>query len=260
MPELPLEKKRPPLYQDFKRLVAESRLEEALQQLMAFTESQGLTEWYNRLVVQSAKWEQYARHQSAGVVSYDDLTRTHATISLALLDIINDLPQEEPLSPGKKKLQGIREGRLKFQIFWVLLLGKMAFFVYLLTDLQSGTIPFKGFLLITGVVLPTFAAHLTAILQERLAGRYTHSASNEKRINRGVQCGTYLILFLYLGSIFFVLETYYRGGIPRETTTNEAGVAIPDFQNLLLLLALIESSLGVYIGSIIHTLFKAKEG
>ena len=259
MSELPFEKKKIPVYQDFKRLVAEGRTEEALQQVMGFTESQGLTEMHNRLVVQSAKWEQYERSQLAGTVSYDDLTRTHATINLALLDIINDLPQEVPQPPGKKKLGGIREGRLKFQVFWMLLLGKVFFFAYLFTDLEAGTIPFNGFLLIAGVLLPTFAAHLTAILQERLSSRFVHRPSDEKRVNTGLQYGIYLLLTLYIASIFFVLENYFRGSIPREMSTNEEGVLVPDFQNLLLLLALIESSLGVYIGSIIHTLFKPKE-
>lgn len=306
MPELPFEKKKTPAHQDFKRLVAEGRTEEALQQMMAFTEAQGLTEWHNQLAVQSAKWGQYEQHQRAGTVSYDDLTRTQASISLALLDIINELPKEEPLPPGTRKLQGIREGRLKFQMLWTLLLGKMFFFGYLFTDMQAGTLPFKAFLLIAGVVLPIFASHLTVILQERLAARYAHrGSSNEKRVNRGVQYSIYLLLFLYIGGIFAVLESYHRGLIPRDVVSVEAPSApeevplelvtldtlpapgeeqglperdssgttdkeqerlkkeIPlsqdNFQNLLLLLALIESSLGVYIGTLVHTLFKPKE-
>ena len=259
MAEQPFDKKKAPLYQDFKRLVAEGRSEEALQQMLAFTESQGLTEGYNQLVVQSAKWELYERNQLTGAVSYDDLTRTHAAISLALLDIINSLPQEEPRPPGTKKLEGIREGRLKFQMLWLLLLGKIAFFAYLFTDFEAGGIPFKGFLLIAGTVLPTFAAHLTAILQDRLSTRYAQRSGNDKRINPGVQYATYLLLILYIGSIFFVLEAYQQEKISRETASDKDTHQLPDFQNLLLMLALIESSLGVYIGTIIHTLFKSGE-
>jgi len=258
-PEKNYQKKTPSFKQDCSRLIAENRLDQALEKMQSFTNAHGLTEWHNQVILQAGKWEQYATHIRQGTVDYEDLTRTHANISLALLEIIKSLPSEEQLPTKKKRLSGIREGQLKFQIMWVLLFGKVFFVGYLATLLDTGDIPFKGFLLISGVILPNFASHLSSILQERLSKKYNHDSSKSKRINRGIQWFIYFIVSFYVISLFLILESYMIGTIPRRIIVIENGVEVTTFENLLLLLALIESSLGVYVGSVVHNLFKGKE-
>ncbi len=257
MPEpLPLDKKKTPIKQDFKRLIAEGRLEEALEKMLVFADQQGLTELHNQLIFQSSRLEQHDRYLRQGIVDYDDLTRTYAAISLALLDLVNQMPEEAVGTLKSSALLGIREGRLKFQIMWILLIGKLSLFVYLFTVMEAGDIPFSGFLLVAGVIFPTFAANLTLIFQERLNGKYRHRSNREKRINRGVQYTSYIVLAVYLIGLFMVLEFYLSGRVPRVLETIKDGMEITTFENLLLLLALIESSLGVYVSSLVANLFK----
>lgn len=257
--EKPLEQKKPTIQQDIRRLIAENRLEQALDMLRRYTSDYGLSDLHNRVILQAGKWEQYAVHTRQGTIDYDDLTRTHANISLALLDLVKELPDASELPEKKKPLQGIREGRLKFQIMWALLIGKVFVFGYLVTVMQAGDIPFKGFLLIAGVIFPNFASHLSTILQERLSKKYSHGTAKSKRINRGIQWTTYFVVALYLLGLFLILEFYLAGGVPRVMAETKDGIEVATFENLLLLLALIESSLGVYVGSVIHNLFKNKD-
>lgn len=256
---LPLTPKLPTFQQECRRLIAENRLDQAIEQLLGFTEDHGLTELHNQVILQEGKLGQYANHIVQGTVDYDDLTRTHANISLALLDLVKILPAPEDLPKKRTRLRGIREGRLKFQLMWALLLGKVFLFGYLFTVMQSGGLPFTGFLLVAGVIFPNFANHLTTILQERLSNKYRHHTNKAKRINRGIQWTVYFVLGLYLAGLFLTLEFYLSGQVPRVRQETQAGVMVTTFENLLLLLALIESSLGVYLGSVVHNLYKGKE-
>ena len=94
-----------------------------------------------------------------GTVDYADLTRTRVNISLALLDLANQLPNG-PQAEENAKLSGISERRFKRQVMIWLIAGKIILFLYILTIWQSGGLTFEGFLGTMGIVFPVFATYL----------------------------------------------------------------------------------------------------
>ena len=250
--------KSTPKKQDFSRLVAENRLLQVLDEMMDYALENHLVDVHNALIVQSAKFEQYQKNINLGIIDYDDLTRTHSSISLALIDIIRSIPSEESIKKKPRKDFGIRESLLKYQILWSLLIGKIFLLGYLFNEIESGAIPFYGFLLVAGVIFPNFASHLTHIIQNLLQAKYKHFSVKTKRINRSIQITVYLVLGIYLAGLFFTIDNYLAGKLTR-VIDDSSGVKVNTFENLLLLLALIESSLGVYLGVIIGNLFKSKD-
>ncbi|MCB9350692.1 MAG: hypothetical protein H6573_24755 [Lewinellaceae bacterium] len=113
--------------------------------------------WYlslhNQLVIQSGKLQQYLREKNLGTTDYADLGRTRVNISLALLDLINQMPEgEKSAVPGK--LPGISEQSLKRQVLFLLAVGKVFLFLYIFTLWQSGGLTFEGFLGTMGIVFP----------------------------------------------------------------------------------------------------------
>lgn len=239
--------------QGVKSMIADNQLPEALAELMGFTQQLGLTKLYNQLVLQSAKLQQYQTESRQGNVDYADLTRTRVNISLALLDLVDQLPNASEVSKPQA-LRGLPEWRFKRQLTVWLLLGKLLLFLYIFTIWQSGGLTFDGFLGTIGIVFPIFATYLSTAYLDLLKNRHEHSSNQHLRINRSIQWTAYGIFTLYYLAIATVLYLNTIGEIPDPGKGGEVG--IPTYKNLYALLTLTESIIGVYIGQLIFTLFK----
>jgi hypothetical protein len=110
---------------DFKKMLAQDRLEQLIQQLSAHTEALGNGDLYNRVLIQAGKHKRNKEQSLQGTVDYDDITRTHNNIRVALLDIINDLPRDTASTEKDKKQWGVSEQGVKREIFWFLAIGKL---------------------------------------------------------------------------------------------------------------------------------------
>jgi len=174
---------------------------------------------------------------------------------LALVDILNSFPEREA-PKDISKVKGFSENLLKNLIVSILILGKVIFFVYLVEDIGWGTITFKGFLLVTAVVFPTFATFIDIMVQERLSNRYKLEGLRKKRVDRGVAILCFAILGLYFIALFGVFEIYHLGYIKHKQVVDENGLNYTTYENLLLLLALVESTMGIILGGMINRLFK----
>lgn len=239
--------------EDLKKLIADNQLEEAVEQLMAYTESKGMGPLHDQAVVQSGKLKQYQEDKNLGTVDYSGLTRTRAMLSLALLDLVSQIPEDKE-GEKPKRLPGISEQRLKRQVLFLLAVGKVLLFLYIFTLWQSGGLTFEGFLGTMGIVFPVFATYLSMAYQDMLLNRHHYKASNKLRVSRAVQWSAFFFFGLYYVAIFLVLYLNTIGAIPDPGKQAEAG--IPSYKNLFAMLALVESFIGVYIGKLIFSLFK----
>lgn len=238
---------------DIKALVADNRLEDAVARFMDYTEQNGLAGLHNQLVIQSGKLQHYLREKNLGTTDYADLARTRVNISLALLDLINQMPEGEK-SAGPGKLPGVSEQSLKRQVLFLLAVGKVFLFLYIFTLWQSGGLTFEGFLGTMGIVFPVFATYLSMAYQDMLLHRHDYKASDKLRASRAVQLSAFFFFALYYLAIFIVLYLNTVGDIPDPGKQGDSGV--PSYKNLFAMLALVESFIGVYIGKLIFSLFK----
>ena len=209
--------------------------------------------YQNKLVIQSGKLNQYRQERNLGTTDYADLTRTRVNISLALLDLADQMPVETK-EAGPGKLPGVSERRLKRQVLWLLAAGKTVLFIYIFTIWQSGGLTFEGFLGTMGIVFPVFAAYLSMAYQDMLLNRHEQKSSDRLRVNRSVQFSAFFFFALYYLAIFTVLYLNTVGAIPDSGKQAEGGA--PSYKNLFAMLALVESFIGVYIGKLVFSLFK----
>ncbi|MCB0582289.1 MAG: hypothetical protein KDD10_23620 [Phaeodactylibacter sp.] len=236
-----------------KALIADNRLEDAVAQFIAYTEQNGLAGLHNQLIIQSGKLQQYLRERNLGATDYADLARTRVNISLALLDLANQVP-EEAQSAASGKLPGISERALKQQVLFLLAVGKVLLFVYIFTLWESGGLTFEGFLGTMGIVFPVFATYLSMAYQDMLLHRHDYKANDKLRVSRSVQLSAFFFFALYYLAIFIVLYLNTVGSIPDSGKQGDSNV--PSYKNLFAMLALVESFIGVYIGKLIFSLFK----
>jgi len=237
-----------------KKLIAENKLREALEQLEQYNQLHGNGELHNLIVLQAGKLAQYEKEAIIGTIDYASLARTRVNISLALLEIIDRFPKEE--IPRKQKQRGITEGRYRTQLLVFLILGKVSIFLYVLTIWQSGGLTFSGFLGTLGIIIPVFATYLSIAWEDTLSKKNQQRFSNKLFINRRVQMGGYVAFIIYYAALFLVLYLQTVGEIPDPGKANEAGISAPTFANFFGLLALIESTLGVYVHKLIFSFFK----
>lgn len=240
---------------DFKKMLTQDRLEQLVKELTQRTEQLGNGALYNRILLQAGKYQRNQKQHIEGTVDYDDITRTHNNIRVALLDIINDLPVETEGDTSEKQQWGVSEQKIKREIFWFLALGKLlviwfAFFLY-----STGTgFTYQGFLLVLGIIIPTLAAYLGMIYEDLLNNRHEQNYK-DFRISKSVRSSARFFFGLYFLMLFSALYLHGVGVIPDSGIINDDGK--PNYENLTALLTLIESFVGGYIAVLVTKLFKS---
>jgi len=240
---------------DFKKMLAQDRLELLVEQLTERTESIGNGDLYNRVLIQAGKHKRNKEQGLQGTVDYDDVTRTHNNIRVALLDIINDLPKDAESTGKDKKQWGVSEQSVKREIFWFLAIGKLAviWFAFFLYSTSTG-FTYQGFLLVLGIIVPTLAAYLGLIYEDILNKRHAQ-AYKDFRINKSVRSSSRFFFMLYFTMLISALYWHGVGIIPDSGNINNEGR--PNYENLTALLTLLESFVGGYLAILVKKLFKS---
>ncbi len=238
----------PNFKQDLRRLLAADESNKVIQHLLEHTEAIGALQLHNDVVIQSSRYQQYERVQHLGTEDYDDLIRSKIKISQALLHIIERLPDENETTTAKAKpLRGISEKALKNHVLWILLIEKILVVGFVFTLWESGAFTAEQFANTVGLLVPLFATYLTIMLKDAAKHRHVEVALDQRLlVKRSYQWLTYFLLLLYLFVIVMIISLRGSG-------------MLPQFSQMTALLATVESGLGVYIGTIVFTLFKKEE-
>lgn len=229
----------------FRKLVAQNKLGELFPAFASHLEQlEGQSELYNKLLLQQARFNQFKEDERTGIVDYEDLARHRLAVSHALLHLIAQLPEpSEALQTIPAQKKGVKEYRLKRQIFIALLVVKVFIVAYIMNLWQAGTFPLMEFLTLTGLIVPLFASYLAAIFKDITQRRHVDSPLDKRLVSRSFQWSALLLLFLYLVVLLVVIDLYGRGDLT-------------EFTQLTTLIAAVEGGLGVYLGQIVFTLFK----
>ena len=241
---------------EIKALLADDKLQKVMDHLLELTENLGNGYLYNQVVLQSSKYGQYTKMNTLGTHAYDDLMRTRTNITLALLDIINALPDDLSQQVTKSKPYGVSERSLKKQIFWWLAGGKLLIALYVFFLWQTGTgFTFQGVITVLAVIIPVLATYLGIAYEDVLKNRFP-TKKVDFRLDVSIRNTSYFFFMVYFGGIFLALYLHGIGIIPDYGIINNDGK--PDYKNLMGVLALIESFIGGYIGILITNVFKSK--
>lgn len=231
-------------------LIANDDIEKSIALLLRATETETLEDINQEIILQSANYEAYKKQSRTGTIAEAELNRIRNTITVTLLNILQDLPDmevtQEMLADDNKdptaKLSGISERNFKKHIFIMMLGVKIIVVIFLFTLWESGGFTIEQFLGTCGLLIPVFTTYSTLMFKDIIQQRHVEQNGYERQVSRNFQWMTYFLLITYLVVLLVVIGLRPQGVI--------------DFKQLNTMLILVESALGVYVGQIVYALFK----
>ncbi len=232
--------------QEFYQLVADGRLREVLDQLLLETSEQPAL--HREVILQSQRYSAYERDVRMGTEDYDDLNRTSARITEAVLELIEELPGPDGEQRKRvSKKQEISEKSLKFHLLLLLLGSKLAVIFWLWIQWETGGFTTDQFISTLSLLVPVFATY-TGLMIKDLFNQQKNNGNGrtDRYLPRSLQWTGYIVCALYLLVICFII------GLPPQGKLS--------YQQMTGMLALAESALGMYVGTIVFSLFKRGKG
>lgn len=190
-----------------RRLVAQGRLEEALQRLFRLPNPTPSGELHKQGILLSSKLEQYEQNQRLGSVDYDHLARTRINIEKALLDLVDELDTAGQEAGSSEPLPGIREQVLKSHILWIMLVVKLLVIIYLVTQWEAGGFTNDQFIGTLSLLVPVFATYTGLMFKDSVQHRHLKAiTANEPQVSRRFQWTAYLVPAAYLIALIVVIR------------------------------------------------------
>lgn len=220
-------------------LIAEGEIEEAIKQMLVFTEATKLDELHNQIILVSSDYQAYEAEERSGASSQDALRQYRNKITANLLGIISDLDERT----GQPKLKGMTEAVLKRWIFLMLFVGKIALIYLAMFHWKTGGLNKEQAFSVIGYLVPLFVAYLSAII-----GEYAKNPHQEvgqiKVVQKTLVWISFSIIPLYVLAFWTIIGWGASGTIEKD--------------EMMTWMTIAESGLGVYVGTIVFELFKPK--
>lgn len=231
------------LKQTITQLIAADNLSEAVRYLLATEEGEALPDQQNDFVLLAGRLENWRTLSRQGTEDIGTITRMRNQISLAMLDISDDLPAGLPIPdlPALPRPEGISENTLKNRLLWCLLGAKLIVIGFVLTLWQSGSFTNEQFMATLGLLIPVFATYLTLMFKDRVSRRHA-LPHPDTYVTKSFQRTAIGLVIAYALTLLGVI--------------NLRGPGIISFVQMNTLLALVESGMGAYVGQVIFALFK----
>lgn len=222
-------------------LVAENDLENVTKAIVKYTEDYSEPSWHNQAVALSAQLAAYENDLRMGSLSEDELKRSRNRVIGNILGLIDDLPEDKTAANAKT---GVSEEQLKTWIGLLLFFGKLILLFWALFHIQTGGFSKAEGRYTIGYLIPIFAAYLAVIVQENVRNRFKRNGRNPL-INKSLIWMTFILIPTYIISLWLVISARAKGdiGTTEDYTT---------------WLTIIESGLGIYVGTIVFELFNVK--
>jgi len=230
--------------QELRLLLADGRIREALDRLLVLTQKHsGL---HGEVILQSQKFSEFEKDERSGTVDYEDLNRTQAQITEALIVLVDQLPESDPASSGGDKPTGIPEGKLKLHLFLLVFGSKLAIAIWLWVQWDTGGFLTDEFISTLSLLIPVFATYSGLILRDMLKQQMKDTlGSTDKYMPRSLLWIGYLVTLTNLILICFITGLYPQGKV--------------NYQQMTSLLSLAEAGLGFYVGMVVFAIFKKEE-
>ena len=191
------------IQQEITKLIAEDRLEKALRAFLERTDSEALLNLHNRGVALYAQFNQQKKDGHLGLLDYQDLVKTKTRINLALLDLLQQLPNEEETPKKKKKRSpGIHESKLKRQVRRIMISSKVLTLLFLFFLWDVGGFTNDQAIGTATLLVPLFTAYTVLMVRDATRDRFVRlqPAFTEMLLTHRFKRSTYLWLLSYTAS------------------------------------------------------------
>ena len=214
-------------------------------------------ELQQNMVLLRSQWEHLEKEEQSGTIAWETLLQNRNQVKRSLLELLEALPELLPVTrdvaghakPSPVK-PGIEESRFKRQIFFFMLAAKCWIIYWILFHKSSGGFTSGEAMATISLLLPAFTAYTTVILGDIFKNRHKPHlpAAFAPRVNRTLQTITWVVFPVYVLALHFIIGEKAAGMLADDPQAN--------YESMTGWLAVVESAFGIYVGQIIHELFK----
>lgn len=214
-------------------------MEAATAAALEYAEYCGLADISNGLLALQSRISVHQANNRSGIVSYEDFTLHYAKLTTDLTAWVDCLPDApKPAGPRKKFLT---EAKFKKRVSLLLLLIKVVVLGWLYYHWSTGGFTADQFQGTATILVPVFAALIAVVLEDYLH-QYKQGQQRPRYVSGPLIAVVYWLFPLYALALVVLIALKAKGSI--------------SFSAMNTWLALVESGLGVYVGKVVHGLFK----
>ena len=226
---------------DIRELIAQGQLREAAAAAVAYAGACGLAEASNTLIVLQGNLEEHRRQWNTGQIAYEEFARQHARATQGLTDCLEDLPEVAAPGAGKKRLTD--ENTFKQRLFWMLVIAKGLVFGWTYYLWQTGGFQIDEAMTAFSALSPAFVAYISLMLADYLRAHHEDQPLHRRRyVSVTLTRVSYWLFPLYTLAQMYIVGQKAQGAL--------------SFAQMNVMLALVESVLGGYVGQIVQAFFK----
>ncbi|MEZ4825006.1 MAG: hypothetical protein R3C61_01750 [Bacteroidia bacterium] len=245
------------LLPDLQHRIASGEQETVVKWLLEISRLPAFETWKNSIIQLSAQWGEHQREKKQDTVSADVLRQRRSQIRQSLLELADEMEDlvpdvEVPLLPEVEtgpeetetkiplRTSGIREGKLRGHIMALLIAIKVILILFLWFLKTVDAISISEFITTATMMVPLFAAWIGVMFNDWLKTR-NQAEDRSPYVSRRFQMTVYAMLLGY-GLIFFLILSL-------------RGPATVNHEQMNLLLVILESGLGIYIGKLVTAMY-----
>ncbi len=242
---------------DLFALVAADEMRPALDVTQEIVKLLEKSELQQDVVLLRSQWENLEKEEQMGTISWETLLQNRNRVKRALLNLFDGLPDQFPVTrdaSGSARpmtpQSGVKEGSFKLQVFVFMLLAKCWIIYWILLHKSAGGFSSEEAKATILLLLPAFTAYITLMLNDFIKNRNkpTLPAAFAPRVSRTLSMVTWIVFPIYVVVLHCIIGEKAHGALADTSKVN--------FENMASWLAIAESAFGIYVGQIIHAIFK----
>ena len=211
-------------------------------------------------VLLRSQWEHLEKEEQSGTIAWDTLLQNRNRVKRSLLSLVNGLPEELPVTRDAAGLAkpmaaapGVEEGRFKRQVFFFMLAAKCWVIYWILFHKEFGGFSSGEAMATISLLLPAFTAYTTVMLSDFIKNRHKPQlpAAFVPRVSRTLALITWVVFPIYVLILHSIIGQKAAGMLADDPKVN--------YETMTGWLAVAESAFGIYVGQIIHAVFKKQD-
>lgn len=245
---------------DLLALIAADDMRQALEVGLAITDILGKPDLHQSMVLISSQWEGLEKEEQSGTISWDTLLQNRNRVKRSLLSLLDELPEQLPViqdvaghSKAMATKSGVEEHRFKKQVFFFMLLSKCWIIYWILFHKSSGGFSSGEAMATISLLLPAFTAYTTVMVTNFIKNRNKPNlpAAFAPRVSSTLNLITWVVFPIYILTLHWIIGEKASGMLADNPKAN--------YESMTNWLAIVESAFGIYVGQIIHAVFKNRE-
>lgn len=212
------------------------------------------------MILLRSQWENLEKEERSGTISWEALLQNRNRVKRTLLSLLEGLPEQLPVTrdvAGNARPMaaqaGVPESRFKKQVFFFMLAAKCWIIYWILFHKGSGGFTNGEAMATISLLLPAFTAYTTVMLGDFIKNRHKPVVplAFAPRVSRTLALITWIVFPMYILVLHWIIGEKAAGALADNPQAN--------YESMTGWLAVAESVFGVYVGQVIHSVFKREE-